>query len=113
LIVVIGERAAVYFFTGTETLLIPGDALIVLDIGLDVVDRDGERVKRKGLAGEGLDRDLRTTAETEDKVLDRLIDIRVEGVAVLELLSSKDEAFLVRRDSLFVLVDVVDPVRLD
>jgi hypothetical protein len=108
LIVVIGERAAVYFFTGTETLFIPGDALIVLDTGLDVVDRDV-----RGVAGEGLDKDLHTTAETENKVQDRVVDIGVEDVAVLELLSSKDETFLVRRDALFVLVEVVRPVRLD
>ena len=56
-----------------------------------------------------------TTAKAKHKVQSRLLlDIVVgEGAAILELLASKDEALLVRRDALLVLdlgLDVVDGV---
>jgi hypothetical protein len=89
-----------------ETLLIRGDALLVLDLRLDVVN--GVRrldIKSDGLASQGLDKDLHTTAETEHKVEGGLLlDVVVtEGAAVLELLSGKDETLLIRGDALLVL----------
>jgi len=69
------------------------------------------------LGGERLERGLdEATAKAEDQVEGRLLlDVVVrEGTAVLELLSSEDEALLVRRDALLVLdlgLDVVDGVR--
>ena len=103
-----------------EALLIGRDALLVLDLRLDVVDRvRGLNLKRDSLARQGLDEDLHTTAKTEDKVESRLllnVVIR-KSTAVLKLLPGEDEALLVRRDTLFVLnlrFDVVDRVgRLD
>ena len=42
-----------------EALLIRGDALLVLDLGLDVLDRVGRlHVERDGFAREGFDEDL-------------------------------------------------------
>jgi hypothetical protein len=75
-----------------------------------------ERTKRDGLAGEGLDEDLHTTAETKDKVKGRLFlnVVVAKGTPVLELLAGKDEALLVRRDTLLVLnlcLYIVDGVR--
>ena len=58
-----------------------------------------------GLAGEGLDEDLHSTAETEDQVeCAHLLDVVIsEGAAVFELLVGKDKPLLVRRDSFLVL----------
>ena len=57
-----------------------------------------------GLAGEGLDEDLHSIAETEDQVecallLDVVID---EGAAVFELLAGEDKPLLARGDSFLV-----------
>ena len=52
-----------------ESLLIGGDALLVLDLGLDVLN--GVRrlnIEGDGLAGKGLDEDLHATTESEDQV---------------------------------------------
>uniref|UniRef100_A0A453JW85 Uncharacterized protein n=1 Tax=Aegilops tauschii subsp. strangulata TaxID=200361 RepID=A0A453JW85_AEGTS len=100
-----------------EALLVRGDALLVLDLRLDVVY--GVRrlnLERDGLAGEGLDEDLHSTTQAEHQVEGGLLlDVVVsEGATVLKLLASKDEALLVRRDALLVLdlrLDVVDRVR--
>ena len=59
--VVVGEGAAVLELLAREDqpLLVGRDALLVLDLGLDVVDRVGRLdLERDGLAGEGLDEDL-------------------------------------------------------
>ena len=75
-----------------------------------------------GLAGEGLDEDLHSTAEMEDQVECALfLDVVIgEGAAVFELLAGKDKPLLVhkpllvRGDSFLVLdfrPDVVDGVR--
>ena len=58
-----------------------------------------------GLAGEGLDKDLHSSTKTEDKVERRLLlDVVVgQGASILELLTSKDQALLVRGDTLLVL----------
>jgi len=52
-----------------EALLIGGDTLLVLDLGLDVLN--GVRrlnIEGDGLASEGLHEDLHTTAKSEDQV---------------------------------------------
>ena len=101
-----------------ESLLVGRDALLVLDLGLHVLDGVGLLdIKSDGLASEGLDEDLHTTAESEHEVESRLLlDVVVgEGATVLELLASEDEALLVGRDALLVLdlsLHVLDGVRL-
>ncbi|KAM0913281.1 hypothetical protein ACQ4PT_012266 [Festuca glaucescens] len=117
--VVIRKGAAILQLLSSEdqTLLVRGDALLVLDLRLDVVDGvRGLHLERDGLAGKGLDEDLHTTAQAEHQVEGGLLlDVVVsEGTSVLELLASEDEALLVRRDALLVLdlcLDVVDGVR--
>ncbi|KAM0826488.1 hypothetical protein ACQ4PT_068836 [Festuca glaucescens] len=89
-----------------EALLVWRDALLILDLGLDVVD--GVRrlhLKGDGLVSEGLDEDLHATPKTQDKVKGGLLlDVVVsKGLAVLQLFASKDEALLVRGDALLVL----------
>ena len=100
-----------------QALLVGRNALLVLNLGLDVVDGVGRLdLKGDGFAREGLDKDLHPTAETEDQVEGRLLlDIVVgEGAAVFELLASEDETLLVGGDALLVLdlgLDIIDGVR--
>merc|ERR1719487_846442 len=103
--VVVREGAAVLELLAREdqALLVRRDALLVLDLGLDVVNRV-RRLNLKGdrLASKGLDEDLHATTKAEHKVEGRLLlDVVVrEGAAVLELLAREDQALLVRRDAL-------------
>jgi hypothetical protein len=116
--VVVGESTAVLKLLSSkdEALLVWGNALLVLDLGLDIVDRVGRLdLKSDGLAGKSLDEDLHTTAQTEDKVESRLLlDVVVaQGATVFELLTSEDETLLVRRNALLVLdlaLDIVNSV---
>merc|ERR550517_1659941 len=95
-------------------LLVWGDALLVLDLGLDVVNGvRGFDIKSDGLACEGLDEDLHATAQAQNQMQRGLfLDVVVrQGAAILELLAGEDEALLVRGDAFLVLdlgLDVVD-----
>ena len=99
-----------------ESLLVGRDALLVLDLGLDVVNGvAGLDLEGDSLAGESLHEDLHATAETEDEMKSGLLlDVVVaESAAILELLAGKDESLLIGRDALLVLdlsLDVVDGV---
>merc|ERR1712056_79532 len=116
--VVVGEGPSVLELLASEDqpLLVRGDALLVLDLGLDVLDGVGWLdLKGDGLASQGLDEDLHTSPETEDKVESGLLlDVVVgEGPAVLKLLASEDQPLLVRGDAFLVLdlgLDVLDGV---
>merc|ERR1712190_706731 len=116
--VVVGEGPAVLKLLASEDqpLLVRGDALLVLDLGLDVLDGvGGLDLKGDGLASQGLDEDLHTSPETEDKVESGLLlDVVVgEGPAVLKLPASEDQPLLVRGDAFLVLdlgLDVLDGV---
>ena len=100
-----------------KSLLIGGDALLVLDLSLDIFD--GVRrlnVQGDGLSSQSLDEDLHTTTKSEDQVKSGLLlNIVVrKGSAVLELLSSEDESLLIGRDTFLVLdlsLDVFNSVR--
>ena len=100
-----------------ESLLVGRDALLILDLGLNVVDRvRGLHLKSDGLASESLDEDLHTTTKSEYEMESRFfLNVIVgEGSTVFELLSSEDESLLVRRDALLVLdlsLHVIDGVR--
>ena len=116
--VVVRKGAAIFELLAGEdkALLIWGDAFLVLDLSLDVVN--GVRrfnIKGDGLASESLDEDLHATTEAEHQVEGGLLlDIVVaEGAAVFELLASEDKALLVWGDTLLVLdlsLDVVNGV---
>jgi len=116
--VVVGQGAAILELLARkdETLLIGRDALLVLNLGLDVLDGVGSLdIKGDGLASQSLHEDLHTTTEAEDQVESGLLlDVVVaEGATVLELLTSEDEALLIRGDTLLVLdlgLDVVNGV---
>ena len=106
--VVVAKGAAVLELLASENeaLLIGRDALLVLDLGLDVVDGIGRLdLEGDGLAGKSLDEDLHTTSETEHQVEGGLLlDVVIrKSAAVLELLAGEDEALLVGRNALLVL----------
>merc|ERR1719411_2454435 len=95
----------------------PGDALLVLDLGLHILDGvRGLDFEGDGLACEGLHEDLHTSPKTENEMEGGLLlDVVVgEGPSVLELLASKDQPLLVRGDALLVLdlgLHILDGVR--
>merc|ERR1712212_1461393 len=117
--VVVGEGSSVLQLLSSEdqSLLIWGDSLLVLDLGLDVLDAVGRLdLEGDGLAGEGLDEDLHTSSQSEHKMESAfLLDVVVgESSSVLQLLSSEDQSLLIWWDSLLVLnlgLDVLDAVR--
>merc|ERR1719225_2498314 len=100
-----------------EPLLVWGNSLLVLDLGLDILNGvRGLHLKGDGLASESLDKDLHTTSQSEHKMKSALLlDVVVrEGPAILKLLASKDEPLLIRGDSLLVLdlsLDILNGVR--
>jgi len=86
--VVVGEGAAILELLSSKdkTLLIWWDSFLILDLGLDIVDGVGWlNIKGDGLAGQGLDEDLHTSAETKYQVKGGLLlDVVIrEGAAVL------------------------------
>ena len=100
-----------------EALLIGGDALLVLDLSLNILN--GVRrlnIESDGLASQSLDEDLHATTKSEDQVKSGLLlDVVVrKSAAILELLAGKDESLLIGRDALLVLdlsLDILDGVR--
>jgi hypothetical protein len=116
--VVVREGAAVLELLAGEdkTLLVRGDALLVLDLLLHVVDGVGRlNIESDGLAGEGLDEDLHTATETEDEVESGLLlDVVVrEGAAVLKLLAGEDQTLLIRGNTFLILnlgLDIFDGI---
>ena len=99
-----------------KSLLIWWDALLVLDLGLDVLNGVGWlNIEGDGLSSQGLDEDLHTTSESQHKMESGLLlDVVVrKGSAVLELLTSEDESLLVWWDTFLVLdlsLDVLNGV---
>jgi len=56
--------------------LVRRDAFFILDLGLPIVNRVWElKLKGDGLTHKGLDKDLHTATEMEDKMESRLLDI--------------------------------------
>merc|ERR1712086_678572 len=90
--VVVREGAAVLELLARkdEALLVRRDPFLVLDLGLDVLDRvRGLDLERDRLARQRLDKDLHPAAQAQDEVEGGLLlDVVVrEGAAVLELLA--------------------------
>ena len=90
--VVIRQASSVFeLFSGEDkSLLIWGNSFLVLNLGLDVLDRvGGLDLEGDGLAGQGLDEDLHASAQTKDEMEGRLLlDVVIrQGTAILELLA--------------------------
>jgi len=89
-----------------ESLLVRGDALLVLDLSLYCLDGvSALHLKGDGLAGQGLHKDLHASTQSQHKVKSGfLLDVVVlQCSAVLKLLAREDETLLVRRDALLIL----------
>jgi hypothetical protein len=99
-----------------EPLLIRWDSFLVLDLGLDILNRVRRlNIKSDSLSGQSLDEDLHTTSKSEDQVKSGfLLNVVVrKGSAVFELFASEDESLLIGRDSFLVLdlcLDVLNGV---
>merc|ERR1712020_576139 len=117
--VVVGEGSSVLELLASEDqpLLVWGDSLLVLDLGLDVLNGvRGLDLQGDSLTGEGLDEDLHASPQSEHKMEGALLlDVVVgESPSVLELLASEDQSLLIWGDSLLVLdlsLDVLNGVR--
>merc|ERR1712083_817139 len=116
--VVVGESSSVLQLLTSEdqSLLIWGNSLLVLDLGLDVLNGvGGFDLEGDGLPGEGLDEDLHASPQSEHKMEGALLlDVVVgEGSSVLQLLASEDQSLLIWGNSLLVLdlgLDVLNGV---
>merc|ERR1712193_450728 len=117
--VVVGESSSVLELLASEDqpLLIWGNAFLVLDLSLDVLNGvRGLNLEGDGLASQGLNEDLHTSPESEHKMESALLlDVVVgESSSVLQLLASEDQPLLIWGDSLLVLdlsLDVLNGVR--
>jgi len=117
--VVIRKGASIFKLLASEdeALLVRRDALLVLDLCLDVVNGvGGLDVQCDGLARQGLDKDLHAATQAQHQVEGRfLLDVIIrQCAAILQLFAGKDEALLVWRDALLVLdlgLHIVDSVR--
>jgi len=117
--VVVGQGAPVFQLLASkdETLLVRGNAFLVLNLGLHILD--GVRrlhLEGDGLASEGLHEYLHPSSQPQDQVESALLlDVVVrQGAPVLQLLPSKDETLLVRRDAFLILnlsLDILNSVR--
>jgi hypothetical protein len=89
-----------------ESLLIWGNSFLILNLGLDGFDRVGLlNFEGDGLTGEGLDKDLHTTTESEDEMEGGLfLDVVIlESSSVFELLTGEDKSLLIWGNSFFIL----------
>ncbi len=105
---VVGEGEAIHqlLARADEALLVGGNALLVLDLGLHGVDGvGGLHLESNGLAGQRLHENLHATAQAQHQVQRALLlDVVVgEGAAILQLLAREDEALLVGGNALLVL----------
>ena len=91
---VIGKGSTVFqLLSGKdESLLIRGNTLLVLNLALDIVDRVGRlNLEGDGLSSQGLDEDLHTSSQSEDKV---------ESGLLLDVWTSADGLRLLKLNSL-------------
>jgi hypothetical protein len=116
--VVVGKSSAILelLTSKNQSLLVRGNSLLVLNLGLDIVDGVGRlNLESDGLSSQSLDENLHTTSESENEMESGLLlNVVVrQGSTILELLTSKNQSLLVRGNSLLVLnlgLDVVDGV---
>merc|ERR1712018_1000956 len=117
--VVIRQGSSIFKLLSSEdqSLLVWGNSLLVLDLGLDILDGvRGFNLEGDGLASEGLKKDLHTSSQSENQMQGTLLlDIVVgEGSSIFKLLSSKDQSLLIWGNSFLVLnlgLDVLNGVR--
>merc|ERR1719464_2050847 len=89
-----------------QSLLIWRNTFLVLDLCLDILNGITRlHLQSDGLASQGLDKDLHTSSQSQDKMKGRLfLDVVVgQSSSIFQLFSSKDQSLLIWRDSFFVL----------
>ena len=116
--VVIAEGATVLKLLSSEdqSLLVWGNTLLVLDLGLHVLNGVGRfDLEGDGLSSEGLDEYLHSSTETQNQMESALLlDVVVaESPTVLELLPGEDQPLLVWGNTLLVLNKEMSNERLD
>ena len=98
--VVVAQSTTILQLLASEdkTLLVGRDSLLVLDLCLDVLDRITRfDLERDGLAGQGLDKDLHATTQTQDQMQSGLfLDIVVaQSTTIFQLFASEDQTLLI------------------
>merc|ERR1711935_98078 len=106
--VVVREGAAILkLFAGKDqSLLIWGNALLVLDLCFNVLNGvRGFDLESDGFASQSFDKNLHTSTETENQMQSGfLLNVVVrEGAAILKLFAGKDQSLLIWRNALLVL----------
>merc|ERR1711892_1660641 len=106
--VVVRQSATIFqLFTGEDQpLLIWGDSLLVLDLGLDILNGvRGLNLQSDSLASEGLDEDLHTSPETENKMKSALLldVVARQSATIFQLFAGEDQPLLIWGDSFLVL----------
>merc|ERR1712227_175760 len=117
--VVIGKSSSVLeLFSGKDqSLLIWGNSLLILDLGLDVLNRvAGLNLEGDCLASKGLDENLHSSSQSQNQVKSGLLlDVVIgESSSVLELFSSEDEPLLIWWNAFLILnlgLHVLDRIR--
>merc|ERR1719464_241736 len=117
--VVVRKSTAIFeLFAGKDqSLLIWGNSLLVLNLGLNIFD--GVRslnLKGDGFTCQGFNENLHTSTKTKDQMQGGfLLDVVVrKGTAILKLFAGKDQSLLIWGNALFVLdlgLDIFDGVR--
>jgi len=90
-----------------QSLLLRWDTLLVLDLGLDILDRIiGLHIQRNRLSGQSLHENLhRTAAQTQHQMQSGLLlDVVVgQSSSILQLLSRENQPLLLRWNTLLIL----------
>merc|ERR1711868_227587 len=117
--IVIRQGSSIFQLLSSEdqSLLIWGNSFLVLDLGLDIFN--GVRwlnLEGDGLSSQGLDEDLHTSSQSENKMESTfLLNVVIgEGSSIFQLLSSKDQSLLIWGNSFLVLdlgLDILNGVR--
>merc|ERR1711902_398692 len=98
--VVIGKGSSIFQLLSSkdQSLLVWGNSFLILDLSLDILNRvRWFNLQGNGLASQGLDEDLHTSSQSENKMESTfLLDVVVrKSSSSLELLSSEDQPLLV------------------
>ncbi|KAI5615602.1 hypothetical protein C0J50_0283 [Silurus asotus] len=106
--VVVRQGATIFQLLASkdQPLLIWGNAFLVLDFGLDILNGvTWLNLKSDGLASQGLHKDLHATPETQHQVKrGLLLNVVVgQGATIFQLLASKDQPLLIWGNAFLVL----------
>jgi len=108
--IVIGKSAAIFQLLTSEnqSLLVRRNTLFILNFLFHVLNGiTGFDVKGDCFTSQGFNENLhsRTTSQTKDKMKGRLLlDVVIgKSTAIFQLLTSKDQSLLVRRNTFFIL----------